>query len=988
MTTPPSTPSGDTQSTQSRLQSEYEHEYKFKPGDYIAGEYEVVKPLGAGGFAEVYHCKTQWGKQWAVKVLTSAKNELKEAAISVKLEHPHIVEVITVSKPGETLRYIVFKYIAGQTLEKKLTKAPSRRLELNKTTLRLIQEIASAIDFAHSKDIFHRDIKPSNIILDEQEKAYLTDFGLAEVKQSTTKRSALSDDLRQMGGTVPYMSPEQIKGNTLGNKASDLYSFGITVYEMLTGQLPYRGRDTQIILQIASENSPPLSPRIANPELPEGIEQVLLRMINKDAAERYPTAQSFVSELEVVTQSYAAANTLYEEAITYANEEEWRKALVAFQQVEQSAPGHKETRLQMERVKQKVSLLEYYDDAQTAIKQGHYQDALDALELLEKIDPKYDVDVLRKEAIAGRKKAEARSIEEQYKQAVQEFEAANYQAALDTMDVIPEHPDPQHIKQQAENKVEHQKKLRQLYNEGVEHSRKEEWEQALNTFRELNKLDRDYEDVNNRLVSSGHFYELASMLGKAEQALKEKNFATCIDTLDKIKERTPDYKKLEIAVLRQKALERFFTYGQDLLASQQFEDTLAAVTELRQRQSDFSGLDALEKEAQSGKNAQDLRHELDKMYQQGLKQIDAQNYAAALKTWTQIEEQRGDLAYSDQQGLVRQAKNGLYANARALLNDDPAQALDIWQQLYAFDPAYIDVHEVEETAKQKLTQKQIRQTWGIRVGIGIVALIAILFLGREALNGIGGNKTPTPDLTQTVVAANHLANPTSTPTKEPTNTPKPTEPPTITPVEPTKTAVPPTNTPTPTATDTPKPQDTAVALGPSSIFIADDENSTELVYIDTNEEVTVLGRSSNSHWLYVRNSEGIEGFVSKYRFEYGFEIGLLPIATPDPSYTPPATVPPQPSETQQGLTLDIWPIGDGRCSGGSWFQTIFMEGHGGNGVYTYYWDEQNVGGPVTNQSTTFEIQHSGGGFSKTGRVTSGDGQMRETILFLNPPTCN
>ncbi|NHZ72395.1 MAG: protein kinase, partial [Aquificales bacterium] len=773
MTNTPSTPPGDSLSTQSRLQSEYEHEYKFHKGDIIANEYEVVESLGAGGFAEVYHCQTRLGKHWAVKVLTSAKNELREATISAKLEHPHIVEVFTVSKPEEALRYIVFKYIAGQTLEKKLNQAPSRRLALNQSTLQLIREIASAIDYAHTQDIVHRDIKPSNIILDQRGKAYLTDFGLAEVKQSTTKRSALSDDLRQMGGTVPYMSPEQIKGNTLGDKASDLYAFGVTVYEMLTGQLPYRGRDTQIILQIASESSPPLSPIIANPDLPEGIEPVLLCMIDKDATKRYPTAQAFVDELKTVTQSYATANTLYEEATQYASEGKWRKALTAFQQLEKSAPGHKDTKLQIERVKQKVSLLNYYDDARAAIKDGRYQDALDALELLEKVDPEYDVAALREEALAGRKKAEERSIQEQYEQAVQEFEAGDYQAALDTMAVIPEHSDPQGIKQQAEEKVAYQKKLRQLYNEGVEHSRKGEWERALTAFRELNEIDPHYEDVNNRLVSAGHFYELASMLEAAKQALKGKRFTACIDTLDEIKHKTPDYRKADVASLRQKALDRFFAHSQALLAARQFADTLTAVKDLRQRQSDYPGLDALEAETQEGKNTEDLRRQLDELYQQALEQIDAQNYAAALEIWTQIEEQQGDLAYPDQQGVVRQAKNGLYANAITLLNNNPQEALAVWQQLHDFDPDYNDVQKVEQTARQKLSRKHALQKWGVRVGAGVVALVLIFFLGKALFSSIGGGDdgTPTPNstqMTQTAVALIAAATPTKTQTPTPT----------------------------------------------------------------------------------------------------------------------------------------------------------------------------------------------------------------------------
>lgn len=561
----------------------------------------------------------------------------------------------------------------------------------------------------------------------------------------------------------------------------------------------------------------------------------------------------------------------------------------------------------------------------------------------------------------------------------------------------PAFPDTDKIQTLAQQKVDEQNKLRKLYNDSVAFIAAEEWSKALDAFNTLYEKSPEYEDVAIRLVMVSHFHELSSLQAKAEIHLKQKQFVESIDQLDEIKLKNKDYKKADIANLRQKGVENLYEHAQKLVGDEQFSEAIIQLDALAQRQADYSGLEELRQQAKVGQDRKKHYQELESLYLEAGSLLEEKKHQAVLEKWQEIEDKRGNLSFTDTKATVRLAQQGLYLDAvAALTHNSPRRALELWKILKGFASNYSDDQRVEQRAQQQLKW----QKWGLwAVGVAVIAVL--LFWGGWALLSEEDDRvTPTniPDHTriaeetQPAVSILAAATPTKTQTPKPTHTIAPTTAttPTNTP-EPSATPVnTPTDTPTktPTATYIPEPEFTAVALGPSSIFIADDEKSTVLVYIDTDEEVIVLGRSSNSHWLYVRNSAEIEGFVSKYRFEYNFDIDSLPIATPDPSYTPPATVPPPPSETQQGLTLDIWPIGDGRCNGGSWFQTIFMEGHGGDGVYTYYWDGQNVGGPVTNQSITFEIQHTGGGFSKPGRVTSGDGQVRETILFLNPPTCN
>ncbi len=188
------------------------YEYTYKKDNIIAGRYTVIKPLGFGGFAEVYHCKdSELARSVAVKVITEPEIRIQEARTAAQLEHPNIVQVYDVTTAENGASIIVFRYIDGDTLEAKLLKTKYRRLPLDSQTIKIIREIASAIDFAHKNNVIHRDIKPSNIIIDKEGKAYLTDFGLAEIKESLQGPSMMTQELaHRLSGTVPYMAPEQL----------------------------------------------------------------------------------------------------------------------------------------------------------------------------------------------------------------------------------------------------------------------------------------------------------------------------------------------------------------------------------------------------------------------------------------------------------------------------------------------------------------------------------------------------------------------------------------------------------------------------------------------------------------------------------------------------------------------------------------------------------------------------------------------------------
>lgn len=226
-------------------------------------------------------------------------------------------------------------------------------------------------------------------------------------------------------------------------------------------------------------------------------------------------------------------------------------------------------------------------------------------------------------------------------------------------------------------------------------------------------------------------------------------------------------------------------------------------------------------------------------------------------------------------------------------------------------------------------------------------------------------------------------------THEPTST---TAVPTATP-EPVPTSAEPTPTPEPTPTDTspptsiPVPKDMAIAIESAGIFAAPDASSQLLGGVSEGEQVVVLGRSAYGEWFYIRDDQGVEGFVYAPRFDWSGDYESLPmrkstVPLPNPSSTPTTAVSIRP------LEMDLWQLpGTGRCEGVGWYMSVYIQGRGGDGVYTYYWNEQKLAGPLSGESYSFELFSIEGAIVGTGKVVSGDGQAAEKGLYIPAPDC-
>ena len=274
------------------------------------GPYQVIEPLGEGGMAAVYKGYQPGVDRYvALKILPRRLAEdpefigrfKQEAKILAQLQHPHILPVFDYGE-SEGYTYIVMPYVQGGTLADLLHGIP---LPLTQATT-IILQIAEALDYAHDKGLIHRDIKPSNVLIDESGNCLLADFGIARIFSATTRFTNTGGII----GTPDYMSPEQGQGHKL-DKRSDVYSLGVLLYELVTGRVPYTA-ETPIATVIKHIHDPLPAPRQINSAIPEPVEQVILRALAKEPADRFPTAGDLASALQAAIGSVGMAPTLIE----------------------------------------------------------------------------------------------------------------------------------------------------------------------------------------------------------------------------------------------------------------------------------------------------------------------------------------------------------------------------------------------------------------------------------------------------------------------------------------------------------------------------------------------------------------------------------------------------------------------------------------------------------------------------------------------------
>lgn len=267
------------------------------PGTYLQGRYEILEKIGSGGMSVVYKAKCHTlNRLVAIKVLkeefASDENFVSkfkmEAQAAARLSHPNIVNVYDVVDE-ENLHYIVMELIEGITLKSYIEK---KELLDSKEAIGIAIQVAQGIAAAHEQHIIHRDIKPQNMIISKDGKVKVADFGIARAISSQTVNSSAAV------GSVHYISPEQARGGYCDER-SDIYSFGITLYEMVTGRVPFEG-DNTVAVALAHLEDPVVPPGDYNPQVYPGLEDIILKCTKKKPDRRYGSMEEVIHDLRRV----------------------------------------------------------------------------------------------------------------------------------------------------------------------------------------------------------------------------------------------------------------------------------------------------------------------------------------------------------------------------------------------------------------------------------------------------------------------------------------------------------------------------------------------------------------------------------------------------------------------------------------------------------------------------------------------------------------
>lgn len=272
----------------------------------IVGDYQVLDRIGQGGMGAVYRVRHAISDRVeAMKIVLPDLDEaggledrfLREIKVQASLNHPNIASLHTAFRFGNQL-LMVMEFIEGESLRTAITTRGSTIQE----SVKYVREVLKALGYAHARGVVHRDIKPGNVMISRNGQVKLLDFGLASAVKSGGQLTRSGSVM----GSVPYMSPEQVK-SLPADARSDIYSVGVTLYQLVTGAMPIPG-DNDYALMHGHLNHTPVPPVLVNPNVPLGISNAILRALEKDPGQRFQTAEEFSGALDGEETAFLTAS--------------------------------------------------------------------------------------------------------------------------------------------------------------------------------------------------------------------------------------------------------------------------------------------------------------------------------------------------------------------------------------------------------------------------------------------------------------------------------------------------------------------------------------------------------------------------------------------------------------------------------------------------------------------------------------------------------
>ncbi|MFQ6014218.1 MAG: protein kinase [Anaerolineae bacterium] len=370
------------------------------------GQYTIIRLIGEGGMGTVYEAvHAPLDRTVALKVMhsdlgkdeTFVKRFMQEARSAARLEHPNIVPIYDTGEV-EGLYYIAMKFLEGRTLDKMIGEEGPLGL---RKAFRILDQLGSALDYAHGQGVIHRDIKPTNIMIGESDQVTVMDFGIAKALES----QAILTQVGVAMGTPEYMSPEQLQAQEVDAR-SDVYSLGIVTYEMLAGKLPFRA-PTPIAMALQQVQKEPPSLAEARPDLPPAVVEIVSKALSKEPEARYQSAGEMARALQAASEKVVAEErrekklaSLYAQVQELLEAENWSNAIARCGDIIGIDPTYRDVDAllgkakeglarQREREEREERVAALYEDAMAAMNATRWQEAHELFKQVQAVAPDY-----------------------------------------------------------------------------------------------------------------------------------------------------------------------------------------------------------------------------------------------------------------------------------------------------------------------------------------------------------------------------------------------------------------------------------------------------------------------------------------------------------------------------------------------------------------------------------------------------------------------